>query len=97
MGWTYLLALFSFGGLSKLLGAKGWPGLRIVAMNYILLAFAWDFVTPAFREIGHYGVWLQYAPFAAMCIGAPLLVLAAAARRRLGTGYDRVGFGPVLS
>lgn len=97
MVWTYLLALFSFGGLSKLLGARGWPGLRIVAMNYILFAFAWDFVPPGFREIGHYGVWLQYAPFAAMCIAAPLLVLAAAARRRLVPGYDRVRFGPVPS
>jgi len=95
MIWTYLLALFSFGGLTKVLGTRGWPRLRIVAMNYILFAFALDFVPATFRGIAHYGVWLQYAPFAAMCIAAPLLVLAATARRRLEPGYDRIRFGPV--
>src|SRR6516165_4114656 len=31
--WTYLLALFSFGGLSKLLGSRGWHTLRVVGLN----------------------------------------------------------------
>jgi hypothetical protein len=35
-------------------------------------------------------LWLiAYVPFAAMSVAAPLLVLAAAARRRLGMRYSR--------
>jgi hypothetical protein len=45
--WTYLLAVFSFGGIAKTLGSRGWRALRIVGVNYILLAFAWDFVPAA--------------------------------------------------
>jgi hypothetical protein len=87
--FTYLLALFSFGGIAKSLGSRGWRALRIVGVNYILLAFAWDFVPPAFHSTADYGVsrLVEYTPFAAMCIAAPLLVLAAAANRRLGVRY----------
>ena len=83
---TYLLALFSFGGIAKTLGSRGWRALRIVGVNYILLAFAWDFVPAAFHSPADYGVCrlVEYTPFAAMCIAAPLLVLAAAANRRWG-------------
>ena len=92
---TYLLAIFSFGGLSKALGSKGWRALRIVGLNYILLAFARDFV-PAFRGIADRGVshFIGYAPFVAMCIAAPILVLAAAAHRWVGTRYSRARLGP---
>jgi hypothetical protein len=84
--WTYLLAIFSFGGLSKALGSKGWHFLRIVGLNYIMLAFASDFVPAAIHETRNYGVrrLVEYAPFAAMCVAAPLLVLAASVHRRLG-------------
>src|SRR5271169_928990 len=44
--WTYLLAIFSFGGLAKTLGSRCWRILRIVGLNYILFAFAFDFVPP---------------------------------------------------
>ena len=83
--WTYLLAVFSFGGLSKAFGSRGWRALRIVGLNYILFAFAFDFVPVAIHGNAHYGVrrLVEYAPFAAMSITAPLLVLAAAAHRRL--------------
>ncbi|HTW89503.1 MAG TPA: hypothetical protein VMD75_16015 [Candidatus Binataceae bacterium] len=87
--WVYLLAIFSFGGLSKTLGSKGWRILRIVGMNYILFAFAFDFVPVAIREGMHVGVWrfIQYAPFATMSVVAPFLLLAAALQRRSGMRF----------
>ena len=52
-------------------------------MNYILVAFARDFVLPVLHpkptqyNVAHFAA---YGPFAAASILAPLLVLAAAAR-----------------
>ena len=83
--WTYLLAALSFGGLVQALGPTLWRVVRVVGMNYILLAFARDFVLavlhPGETRQG-LGWFLAYVPFAAMCAAAPVLVLAAAARRR---------------
>lgn len=79
---TYLLAILSFGG-ARALGAA-WPPLRFVAMNYILIAFGRDFVLPVLHpkpaqvNPGHF---LFYAPFMLASIAAPLLVLAAHARK----------------
>jgi hypothetical protein len=89
--WTYLLALFSFGGLSKLLGSAGWRTLQVVGLNFIMLAFARDFVPTALHGTENYGGWrlVQYAPFAALCVVGPLLVLAATARRELGTPHPQ--------
>ena len=97
--WTYLLAVFSFGGIAKTLGSRGWRALRIAGINYILLAFASDFVPPAFHSTADYGVrrLAEYTPFAAMCIAAPLLVLAAAANRRLGMRYSPTRLGQVAN
>jgi hypothetical protein len=97
--WTYLLAVFSFGGIAKTLGSRGWRALRIVGVNYILVAFAWDFVPPALHSTADYGVrrLAEYTPFAAMCIVAPLLVLAAAANRRLGMRYSSARLGQVAN
>jgi hypothetical protein len=81
--WTYLLAALSFGGARSL--GPLWRPLRFACMNYILIAFGRDFVIPVIHpkpaqyNLGHF---LFYAPFAAMCVAAPLLVLAASARRR---------------
>ena len=96
---TYLLAIFSFGGLSKTLGSKGWRALRIVGLNYILLAFARDFVLSSFHGIADHGAshFVSYAPFAAMCIAAPILVLTAAAHRWVGTRYSHARFGPAVN
>ena len=85
--WTYLLAVLSFGGLSKALGPRHWRWLRFVGMNYILLAFARDFVPSVIHSgIAHQGLWLvvDYVPFGVMSIAAPAFVFAAAARRRWG-------------
>jgi hypothetical protein len=84
--WTFLLAVFSFRGLAKALGSRSWYAMRIVGMNYILFAFAFDFVSVAAHGPIHYERWrlVEYAPFAAMSVAAPLLALAASAHRRLG-------------
>jgi hypothetical protein len=80
--FTYLLAGLSFGGV-KALGAF-WPPLRFVGMNYILIAFARDFILPVIHpkpdqyNLAHF---TAYAPFAALSIAAPLLVLAVNLRR----------------
>jgi hypothetical protein len=82
--FTYLLAFLSFGG-AKALGPL-WPPLRFVGMNYILIAFARDFVLPVlYPKPAQYNLahFIAYAPFAIASIAAPLLVLAAMARRRL--------------
>jgi hypothetical protein len=96
---TYLLAIFSFFGLSKTLGSKGWRALRIVGMNYILLAFARDFLLASLHGIADHGAshFLSYAPFAAMCIAGPILVLTAAAHRWVGTRYTHARFGPAVN
>ncbi|HEX4272844.1 MAG TPA: hypothetical protein VHZ32_15745 [Rhizomicrobium sp.] len=80
--FTYLLAALSFGGV-KALGSF-WPPLRFVAMNYILITFARDFISPVIHpKPAQYNVahFIDYAPFAALSIAAPLLVLAVAYRR----------------
>ena len=85
--WTYLLATLSFGLGFKALGARHWRWLRVLGLNYILLAFARDFVPPVLDPgIAHHGYWslAAYVPFAAMSVVAPLLCLAAAAQRRRG-------------
>jgi hypothetical protein len=98
MVWTYLLAILSFGSLAEGLGPSGWRILRVTGMNYILFAFASDFVPPVIRpQPAHYVALrlVAYLPFAAMSVAAPLLVLAAAAHRRLGMRDSREGPVPV--
>ena len=81
--WTYLLAGLSFGGV-KALGPTAWRWIRLAGMNYILVAFGRDFVLPVLYpkpaqvNLGHF---MFYAPFMVLAIAAPLLVLAAHARR----------------
>ena len=81
--WVYLLAALSFGG-AKAMGRQAWRITRFVGMNYILIAFGRDFVLPILRPkpaqhtLAHV---LAYAPFAALAVAAPLLVLAVSLRR----------------
>lgn len=86
--WTYLLAALSFGELSNALGPTLWRTLRVAGANYILFAFAYDFVMSALHPgSGHRGFWysVEYVPFATMSVAAPLLSLAAMAHRGLAT------------
>ena len=82
--WTYLLAFFSFGGLSTVLGPRLWHMLRFLGSNYILLAFAKDFLPPVLfhgTAVQHFRGAIGYVPFATLCIAGPLLRLLAATRR----------------
>jgi hypothetical protein len=56
-------------------------------------------VPTAMHGAENYGVWrlVQYAPFAALCVAGPLLVLAATARRELGTAYRQARLRPALN
>ena len=77
LAFTYLLAFLSFGG-ARALGPL-WRPLRVIGMNYILIAFARDFILPVLTpKPAQYNVahFVAYAPFAAACVAAPLLVLA---------------------
>ena len=83
--WVYLLAALSFGG-ARAMGRQAWRIIRFVGMNYILIAFGRDFVLPilhpkpAQHTLAHF---LAYAPFAALSVAAPLLVLAVSLRPRI--------------
>jgi len=97
--FTYLLAVLSFGRLAEVIGPSAWRILRIAGLNYILLAFAWDFVNVILHAwVWHIGIrgWVKSGPFAVMCVAAPLLVVAAAAQRRLGMRYRHVRLGPLV-
>lgn len=75
--FVYLLAALSFGGANAM-GPQLWRIVRFVGMNYILIAFARDFILPVLNPkppqhtMAHF---LAYAPFAALSVAAPLLVL----------------------
>jgi hypothetical protein len=72
---TFILALLSFGNLHRMLGPKLWWLLRTVGMNVILYAFLKDFMQdPLHGGVRHV---VDYLPFTAMAIAAPLLRLAA--------------------
>jgi len=80
---TYLLAGLSFGGV-KTIGPAAWRWIRFLGMNYILIAFARDFVLPVIYpkpsqiNLGHY---LFYAPFMALSLAAPVLTMLASRRK----------------
>ena len=72
---TFILALLSFGNLHTMLGPKLWRLLRTIGMNVILYAFLKDFMQdPLHGGVQHI---VEYLPFTAMAIAAPLLRLAA--------------------
>ena len=73
--FTYLLAISSFGNLYSRLGPRRSQLLRMIGMNFILFAFFKDFARNPLLE----GFWhlVEYVPFAALAIMAPLLRLAA--------------------
>lgn len=42
--WTYLLAIVSIGRLQKAIGQRQWRLISFVGLNYIAIAFAFDFM-----------------------------------------------------
>jgi len=78
--WVYVLAGLSFGRLPAVFGPSLWRWFLFLGLNFILLAFAKDFVLGAVHAWNaHRYVELTagYAPFAAMSLAAPLLRYAA--------------------
>jgi hypothetical protein len=82
-GFTYLLALCSFGDLHSMLGQRWWQLLRIVGMNFILYAFFKDFTQGGL--LGGFWHAVAYVPFVVMAIAAPLLRIAAGVYRVWGS------------
>ena len=77
--WTYLLALSSIARLQQKLGPNGWWLLRVVGLNYIAYAFAFDFLK--YPQFSHIKYLLGYLPFAILSVVGPLLCLASFLRR----------------
>jgi hypothetical protein len=83
---TFALALLSFGNLHTILGPTLWRLLRTIGMNVILYAFFKDFMNdPLHGGARHI---IEYLPFTAMAIAAPLLKLVAWAMRLRETGLN---------
>lgn len=76
--FMYLLALFSIPSLAAKLPPPLWRALKIVAMEYIMLAFLRDFLQGPFDLKPKH--LIEYAPFALLGLGALLLRLVGYAR-----------------
>lgn len=73
---TYLLALFSLPRLRDALGLRIWRAFRLIALEYIALVFADDFILAPLQATGFRSYPLSYLPFAVMLVGAIGLRLA---------------------
>jgi hypothetical protein len=76
--WTYLLVLFSIDRSHRPVARIAWRVVSLVGLNYIMLAFATDFLRVPFSRDAEY--LLGYLPFIVLSIIAPVLRLAAWAR-----------------
>ena len=74
---TYLLALLSLPQLHNALGLRAWSTLRTVAMEYIALTFAADFILGPLQSHGTSKYPLSYLPFAILLIGGAALRVTA--------------------
>jgi hypothetical protein len=73
---TYLLALFSLPRLREALGQPVWRTFQVIALEYIALVFAADFIfDPLQPGLGKYP--LTYLPFAFMLVAGVGLRMAA--------------------
>ena len=74
---TYLLALFSLPRLRDALGPRLWRIFCTIALEYIALVFAADFIFFPLRADGLGNYPLTYLPFALMLVGGAGLRVAA--------------------
>ncbi len=79
---TYLLALFSLPRLRDLFAPRLWRIFRTIALEYIALVFAADFILAPLQTGGLGKYPLTYLPFALMLIAGAGLRLAALARHQ---------------
>ena len=74
---TYLLALFSLPRLRDALGPRLWRTFCTIALEYIALVFAADFILLPLRADGLGNYPLSYLPFALMLVGGAGLRIVA--------------------
>jgi hypothetical protein len=74
---TYLLALFSLGRLRDALGPRLWRGFLTVALEYIAIVFAADFILNPLHAAGLRKYPLSYLPFALILVAGAGLRIAA--------------------
>jgi hypothetical protein len=77
---TYLLALFSVPRLREALGLRLWRTFRTIALEYIALVFAVDFILNPLQAVGLGKYPRSYLPFAFMLVVGAGLRIAAYAR-----------------
>jgi hypothetical protein len=80
---TYLLALFSLPRLREALGPRLWRICCEIALDYIMLVFAVDFIRIPLQEGGLDKYPLSYVPFAIMIVVGVSLRFAALARQQM--------------
>jgi hypothetical protein len=78
--FTYLLALLSLPRLRDALGPRFWRIFRTIALEYIALTFAADFILGPLQRGGLGEYPLAYLPFAIMLVAGAILRVAAFAR-----------------
>lgn len=79
---TYALALFSLPRLRDALGSRLWRILCTLALHYIALVFAVDFIVAPLQATGADEYPLSYLPFAIVLLAGMLLRLAAFVQRQ---------------
>jgi hypothetical protein len=77
--WTYVLALFSWERLSRMLSRSFWRAAHNIGLEYLALVFFSDLVLLPIQ--GHAKRPLEYLPFSILAIAGPLLRSAAAILR----------------
>jgi hypothetical protein len=78
---TYLLVLFSVPRLRDALEPRLWRIFRTIALEYIAIAFAADFITLHLEEFGKHPA--SYLPFALMLVSGAAVRMVAFTDRRL--------------
>jgi hypothetical protein len=79
---TCALSLFSLRRLRDWLGPRWWHTLMEIALHYIALVFAVDFIVEPLKASGADSYPLTYLPFAIMIVGGALLRVATQVRRQ---------------
>ena len=77
--WTYVVALFSWERLSRMLSRSFWRAAHNIGLEYLALVFFSDLVLLPIQ--GHAKRPLEYLPFSILAIAGPLLRSAAAILR----------------
>jgi hypothetical protein len=91
---TYLLALFSLPWLHGALGPRLWRLFRTIALEYIALAFATDFILGPLHAKGLAKFPLTYLPFVLMLVGGAGLRIATFSDQKLLHLRENLLLGP---